>query len=85
MSSSFVTTTVISRVLIYRNGTQVLVTRLDPLKEQPQRGSVVRSSDDRLMVAFMEKFDLNEGTWMYVYIFNTFRSIVAGIVHEPRL
>lgn len=55
----------------------MLVTRLDPLKEQPQRGSVVRSSDDRLMVAFMEKFDLNEGTWRYVYIFITAKTLIC--------
>lgn len=42
-----------------RNGTQVLVTHLDPLKETPQRGSVVSCNDTHLKIIFPEKFDLD--------------------------
>lgn len=48
----------IDRCLSVRNGTQVLVTHLDPLKEIPKRGSVISCSDSRLEVIFPERFDL---------------------------
>ena len=51
---------------LHRNGTQVLVTRLDPLKEQPFRGSIDGSTKTQLRVSFMEPFeDLEDGNWRY--------------------
>ena len=51
-----------------RLGTQVLVTHLDPLKEEPQRGSVLGCTDTQLRIAFQEKFDLDDGKpWRCAY------------------
>ncbi|KAL4246864.1 DNA2/NAM7-like helicase [Abortiporus biennis] len=48
----------------FENGTQVLLTRLDPLKESPLRGSVVDKSKFKLNIAFEESFDyLDDGIW----------------------
>ena len=46
---------------LLRNGTQVLVTHLSPLKEKPHKGCVIGLSDTSLRVAFMEKFNLDDG------------------------
>ena len=46
-----------------RTGTQVLVSRLDPLQEQPETGSVLSFSETTLRVCFPTAFDLNEGVW----------------------
>lgn len=54
-----------------RNGTQVLVTRIDPLQEVPVKGSVVSSTTTQLRVAFQEPFDLEDGTW---------RSVLAHVI-----
>ncbi|TCD69007.1 hypothetical protein EIP91_009229 [Steccherinum ochraceum] len=47
----------------FENGTQVLVSRFDPLKEEPLRGSVVSSSKTHLRVSFGEEFDVGDGCW----------------------
>ncbi|KAG0707217.1 P-loop containing nucleoside triphosphate hydrolase protein [Suillus ampliporus] len=47
----------------FENGTQVLVSRFDPLQEPPYRGSVLSSTASQLRVAFEEKFDVEEGCW----------------------
>jgi hypothetical protein len=52
--------------LMGRNGTQVLVTRIDPLQEVPMKGSVVSSTTTQLRVAFQEPFGLEGGTWRLV-------------------
>ncbi|THH30257.1 hypothetical protein EUX98_g3918 [Antrodiella citrinella] len=47
----------------FANGTQVLVSRLDPLKEEPYRGSVVGTTKTQLRVSFEESFDVDDGHW----------------------
>ncbi|TFK20432.1 P-loop containing nucleoside triphosphate hydrolase protein [Coprinopsis marcescibilis] len=42
----------------FENGTPVLVSRADPLKEQPIYGSVVGITPTQIRVAFKDKFDL---------------------------
>ena len=42
---------------------QILVSRLDPLKEEPYRGSLVKYTPYDLEVAFEESFDVSEGVW----------------------
>lgn len=39
----------------------MLVTHLDPLKEEPRRGNVVGCTDTQLRIAFDEKFNLDDG------------------------
>ncbi|KAG1736198.1 P-loop containing nucleoside triphosphate hydrolase protein [Suillus lakei] len=47
----------------FENGTQVLVSRFDPLQEPPYRGSVLSRTASQLRVAFEEKFDIEDGCW----------------------
>ena len=42
---------------------QILVSRLDPLKEEPYRGTLVKYTPYDLEVAFEESFDVSEGVW----------------------
>lgn len=48
-----------------RYGSQLFVSRLDPLKENiPHKGSILRITSEAIEVAFQEKFDeLVVGTW----------------------
>ncbi|KAG2035496.1 P-loop containing nucleoside triphosphate hydrolase protein [Suillus americanus] len=47
----------------FENGTQVLVSRFDPLQEPPLRGSVLNKTASQLRVAFEEKFEVEDGCW----------------------
>lgn len=47
-------------------GSQVLVTHLDPLQEQPVKGRVVARTSTHLRVSFQKLFNLDEGLWRYV-------------------
>jgi hypothetical protein len=49
--------------MTYRNGTQVLVSRIDPLKEVPIRGNVISCTDTQLGISFDEGFSLEESLW----------------------
>ncbi|KAI0030729.1 AAA domain-containing protein [Vararia minispora EC-137] len=44
----------------FENGTQVLVTHLDPLKESPRRGRVLGATSTQIRISFQSTFDLNE-------------------------
>lgn len=46
----------------FRNGTQVLLSRVDPLKELTETGSVISRTDTHLRVCFTSKFDTS-GLW----------------------
>ena len=50
------------------NGTQVLISRLDPLKEEPEplKGSVVSYSSLQLNVCFEERCNIEDGVWRRV-------------------
>ncbi|KAJ3491205.1 hypothetical protein NLJ89_g11364 [Agrocybe chaxingu] len=45
------------------NGTQVLLSRVDPLKECPQIGSVLSRNESHIRICFPNHFDLHEGVW----------------------
>jgi len=47
----------------YRNGTQVLISRIDPLQEDPMKGCVVSRTTSQVKVCFSEQFDVGDGLW----------------------
>jgi hypothetical protein len=47
----------------HRIGSQVLISRFDPLKEHPQEGTVVSTSECQLKVSFPRQFNVNEEMW----------------------
>ncbi|TFK48338.1 P-loop containing nucleoside triphosphate hydrolase protein [Heliocybe sulcata] len=48
----------------FENGTQILLSRLDPLKEDPLRGSVVNTTAGQIKISFPELHDLDsESLW----------------------
>ncbi|TFY81080.1 hypothetical protein EWM64_g2933 [Hericium alpestre] len=47
----------------FAKGTQVLVSRLDPLKEAPVEGSIFSYTATQLQVSFPELFDIDQGEW----------------------
>ncbi|PSS22633.1 hypothetical protein PHLCEN_2v3060 [Hermanssonia centrifuga] len=74
----------------FDNGTQVLVTRLDPLKEEPQRGSIVSTTDSQLRVSFTEKFELDEGIWRLDVgqsniVYERMRTAIHQLNYDPAL
>lgn len=75
--------------ILFRNGTQVLVSRFDPLQEPPYRGSVLGSTASQLRVAFADKFDLDEGCWRLDVgrsniVFDRMRTAIARFNHDPQ-
>jgi len=46
-----------------RHGSQVLISRIDPLQEMSYRGSVVSRTDSYIHVSFSETFELEVGKW----------------------
>ncbi|KAH7882136.1 P-loop containing nucleoside triphosphate hydrolase protein [Phlebopus sp. FC_14] len=74
----------------FENGTQVLVSRLDPLREVPVRGSVITTTASQLRVAFEDKFDLDEGSWRLDVgrsnvVFDRMRFAIAQFNQDPAL
>ncbi|KAH7911786.1 P-loop containing nucleoside triphosphate hydrolase protein [Hygrophoropsis aurantiaca] len=75
----------------FENGTQVLVSRIDPLKEPPLRGSVLGSSMTQLRIAFEDKFDLDlddGGAWRLDIgrsniVFDRMRTAISHFNHDP--
>ncbi|KAJ2935326.1 hypothetical protein H1R20_g1768, partial [Candolleomyces eurysporus] len=48
----------------FEKGTQVLLSRVDPLKEQPIRGSVISTTPSQLRISFQERIpELDFGAW----------------------
>ncbi|OAX35034.1 P-loop containing nucleoside triphosphate hydrolase protein [Rhizopogon vinicolor AM-OR11-026] len=73
----------------FENGTQVLVSRFDPLQEPPYRGSVLGTTTSQLRVAFEDKFDLEEGSWRLDVgrsniVFDRMRTAIARFNHDPQ-
>ena len=48
---------------VLRGGTSVLVTRVDPLRENPIHGRVLSRSSTQLRVMFQKLFDLEDQLW----------------------
>ncbi|KAH8084913.1 P-loop containing nucleoside triphosphate hydrolase protein [Cristinia sonorae] len=72
----------------FDNGTQVLVTRLDPLKEEPLRGSVVSCTKTQLKVSFEERFGLDDGHWRLdvgrsSIVFDRMRAAINRLSSDP--
>jgi len=51
------------RVIVIRKGTQVLISRIDPLKEEPVTGSVLSSTQSYIRVLFPSTFDIEDTLW----------------------
>jgi hypothetical protein len=51
--------------MVNSNGTQVLVSRIDPLLEKPFQGSVITHTPTQIKVSFPELFDLDGSEWRY--------------------
>jgi len=71
-----------------RNGTQVLVSRLDPLQEAPYRGSVLSTTASQIRIAFQDKFDLDDGLWrvdvgLSNIVFDRMRAAIARLSQDP--
>jgi hypothetical protein len=47
----------------YRNGTQILVSRIDPLQEEPIKGCVVSRTSSQIKICFSEQFEVADGQW----------------------
>ncbi|KAF9480305.1 P-loop containing nucleoside triphosphate hydrolase protein [Pholiota conissans] len=72
----------------FENGTQVLISRLDPLKEDPVTGSILSRSQTQLRVCFSNQFDLDTGTWRLDLgrpnlIYNRMRTAINQLETDP--
>lgn len=78
-------------VLIFlstRNGTQVLLSRLDPLQEVPLRGTVLASNATQVRIIFDQKFNIDDGLWRLDVgrsniIFDRMRAAILHFNHDP--
>ncbi|KAF8583439.1 P-loop containing nucleoside triphosphate hydrolase protein [Ramaria rubella] len=72
----------------FENGTKVLLSRLDPLKDLTGQGSVIGSSETEIRISFDEKLDLGKETWR-IDLYNTdiayerMRSAIHGLNFDP--
>ncbi|KAI6118101.1 P-loop containing nucleoside triphosphate hydrolase protein [Pisolithus sp. B1] len=72
----------------FQNGTQVLVSRLDPLREVPYRGSVMCSTSSQIRIAFEDRFDLDDGLWridvgISNVVFDRMSKAIAHLHQDP--
>jgi hypothetical protein len=68
-------------------GTQVLLSRLDPLKEVPEVGSIIRRKDSVFHICFPSQFDLS-GSWRMDLgfpnlMYDRMRSAVSSLAYHP--
>jgi len=74
--------------LCTRNGTQVLLSHLDPLQEVPLRGTIMASNATQLRIVFDQKFDIDDGPWRLDVgrsniIFERMRAAILHFNHDP--
>ncbi|KAK7049299.1 hypothetical protein VNI00_005900 [Paramarasmius palmivorus] len=76
----------------FANGSQVLLSRIDPLQEKPSRGSVVSSTASQLSICFADPVDLDaaESGWRIdlgqsQYIFDLTREAVYAFSQDVAL
>ncbi|KAG7086568.1 hypothetical protein E1B28_002515 [Marasmius oreades] len=69
----------------FLNGNQILLSRIDPLQEEPTRGSIISSTTSQLSVSFNDPVDLDaaENGWRIdlgqsQYIFNLMKEAVCA-------
>lgn len=75
---------------VYSTGTQVLVSRIDPLQETPIHGSVVANDGTSVNVSFTERYEIDEGVWrldvgISNLIYDRMRVALARLNHDVRL
>lgn len=73
---------------IRSNGTQVLISWLDPLQEEPRKGNVVSHTISQIRVSFEEKFDIDDNNWRLDIgrsniIFDRMRTAISHFNHDP--
>ncbi|KAJ7634774.1 P-loop containing nucleoside triphosphate hydrolase protein [Roridomyces roridus] len=74
----------------FENGTQILLSRLDPLKQSFAQGSVVSRSATQIRIAFREHFDgLDEGVWRIDVgrsniVYERMRDAISHFNHNPQ-
>ncbi|KAF8331588.1 P-loop containing nucleoside triphosphate hydrolase protein [Amanita rubescens] len=74
----------------FDTGTQVLVSRIDPLQETPIHGSVVANNGTSVNVSFTERYEIDEGVWrldvgISNLIYDRMRVALARLNHDVRL
>jgi len=72
-----------------RTGTQVLLSRRDPLKEVPEIGSIIRRKDSAFYICFPSRFDLS-GSWRMDLgipniMYDRMRSAVSLLAYDPNV
>ena len=66
------------------------MSRVDPLKEQPWKGSVIARTDSQIHVTFPEHFDdLSDGTWRLDLgrpnlMYERIRTAISHFMHDPK-
>ncbi|KAJ7442181.1 P-loop containing nucleoside triphosphate hydrolase protein [Mycena galericulata] len=74
----------------FENGTQVLLSRIDPLKDSFAQGSVVSRSATQIRIAFREHFDeLDTGLWRIDVgrsniVYERMRDAIGYMNHDPQ-
>lgn len=73
-----------------RNGTQVLISRIDPLREEPKKGSVLSRTSSSIRVSFNEGFDLEDSSWRLdlgqsQMVYDRMREALAALHHNPEI
>ncbi|KAI0341280.1 P-loop containing nucleoside triphosphate hydrolase protein [Trametopsis cervina] len=72
----------------FTKGTQVLISRFDPLKEEPKRGSIFYDAPSELQIAFLERFDIEPyDDWRVDIgrsdvVFERMKAAVKGMNHD---
>ncbi|KIL60706.1 hypothetical protein M378DRAFT_193589 [Amanita muscaria Koide BX008] len=71
----------------FENGTQVLVSRMDPSTETPLSGSVISSTNTSIKVSFPERYDIDDGLWrldvgISNLIYERMRAAVTRLNHD---
>ncbi|KAF8966896.1 P-loop containing nucleoside triphosphate hydrolase protein [Flammula alnicola] len=72
----------------FENGSQVLVSRLDPLKEDHVAGSVLSRTQSQIRVCFANHFDLDDGLWRLDLgrpnlMYERMRQAIGHFEHDP--
>ncbi|KAJ6570724.1 P-loop containing nucleoside triphosphate hydrolase protein [Mycena sp. CBHHK59/15] len=74
----------------FENGTQVLISRIDPLQESFAQGSVVSRSASQVRIAFRDHFDeLDTGLWRMDVgrsniVYERMRNAISYLNHDPQ-
>ncbi|KAK2466612.1 hypothetical protein APHAL10511_000870 [Amanita phalloides] len=74
----------------FENGTQVLVSRIDPLQETPLHGSVVSTTGTVVNLSFPERYPIDDGHWrldvgISNLIYERMRTAVTRFNHDVDL